>query len=144
MAERASAFRTLYHRDAEGKVKAVSMPLVDAGHALSFPDEWSETPWSTDGKPGKPVVDIDPDWQDLRPTQRIALAVKLGADRKGLTAAEADKVIAEEVVRREAEAPALAAAAEKAAADAAAKAKADAEAKKKADAEAKKKAAAGV
>lgn len=76
---------------------------VDANSAVaSHPEEWSFTPWGKDGKKTASVVEIPPDWQDLKPMQRISLAVSLGAERKGLTAAKADEVIQAEVDEREA------------------------------------------
>lgn len=74
---------------------------IDAHSAVSrFPDEWSFTAWASDGSKSVPVVEIDPDWQDGKPSERIALAIKLGSERKGLTSAKADEVIEAEVERR--------------------------------------------
>lgn len=47
------------------------------------------------------AIVIQDNWQNLPPLQRINLATKLGADRKGLTAAKADEVIQAEVDRRQ-------------------------------------------
>ena len=84
---------------------AVTFPYaVDARHAVSqHPDEWSWQPWGENGEKLAPVVDIPSEWQDMKPMQRINLAVQLGAERKGLTAAKADEAIQAEVDRREAE-----------------------------------------
>lgn len=57
-----------------------------------------------DGPAPEPLVEIPDDWQDRKPSERIALAVKLGSERKGLTAAKADEVIEDEVERRKVEA----------------------------------------
>jgi hypothetical protein len=92
------ALRTIYHKDTGPQ----QMYEIDARHALRFKDEWSPTPWGKNGEKLEPIVEIPSDWQDLTNQQRIALAVKLGAERKGLTAAKADEVIQAEVDRREA------------------------------------------
>lgn len=97
MAVAKSAFVTVYHVEDGPK----QMYPIDASHALQFKHEWSATPWGKDGEKSVPIVEIDSDWQDLSNQQRIALAVKLGAERKGLTAAKADEVIQAEVDRRE-------------------------------------------
>jgi hypothetical protein len=99
MAVKKSAVRTIYHIE-DGPA---SMYEIDARHALQF-KEWSETPWTKTGEKSAPVVEIADDWQDMSAQQRIALAVKLGADRKGLTSGKADEVILAEIERR-AEAP---------------------------------------
>lgn len=80
---------------------------IDAHSAVArFPKEWSMTPWSDNGEQSAPIVEIPDGWQDLKPLQRINIAVQLGADRKGLTAAKADEVIeAEAEARAEAPAP---------------------------------------
>lgn len=96
MAVTKSAQRTIYHKE-QG---AVAMYHIDATHALKFKDEWSETPWKG-GEPSDPVIEIPSDWQDLSANQRINLAIKLGAERKGLTGAKADEVIQAEVEKRE-------------------------------------------
>lgn len=49
------------------------------------------------------VVVIEDNWQNFPPLKRINLATKLGAERKGLTAAAADDVIQAEVDRRQEE-----------------------------------------
>lgn len=100
-----AATKIAYHVDDGPK----EMYNVDANSAVArFPDEWSHTPWSKDGKQAKPLVEIPADWQDERPLQRIALAVALGNERKGLTAAKADDIITAEVEKREVEAEAQA------------------------------------
>lgn len=77
---------------------------IDAHSAVSrFPKEWSFTPWGKDGAPTAAVIEIPADWEEMGPQKRIALAVQMGAERKGLTAAKADEVILAEVERREAE-----------------------------------------
>jgi hypothetical protein len=97
MAVKKSALRTVYHVE-DGPA---AMYEVDARHALRFNKEWSETPWSGTGEKAIPIVEIPDDWQDLKSSERISLAVSLGAKRPGLTAAKADDVIAAEVERRE-------------------------------------------
>jgi hypothetical protein len=99
MAVKKSAQRTIYHIE-DGPA---SLYEIDARHALKF-KEWSETPWTKSGEKSAPVVEIPEDWGDMTSQQRIALAVKLGADRKGLTAGKADEAIMAEVEKR-AEAP---------------------------------------
>src|ERR1019366_4874736 len=99
MAVNKSAVRTIYHAN-DG---AVSMYEIDARHALRFKDQWSETPWAQDGKPAKPVIEISSEWQDLKPSERIALAMRFGHERKGMTAAKADEIIAAEVEHQLAE-----------------------------------------
>jgi len=94
-----SALTTIYHKEDGPK----QMYEIDARHALRFKDEWSEAPWSKNGDKSEPIVEIPSDWQDMTNQQRIALAVKLGAERKGLTAAKADEVIEAEVERRQEE-----------------------------------------
>lgn len=97
----ASMSATAYHIN-DG---AVVFPYaIDAHQAVSHhPKEWSWTPWEA-GEKTKPVVAIPDDWQDMKPSDRIALAMRLtGAERKGLTAAKADEMIEEEVDRRAAE-----------------------------------------
>ncbi|MCK1718867.1 hypothetical protein [Bradyrhizobium sp. 141] len=47
------------------------------------------------------AIVIPDNWQNLPALQRINLAAKLGADRKGLIAAKADEVIQAEVDRRQ-------------------------------------------
>jgi hypothetical protein len=96
MAVAKAATRTIYHKE-QG---AVSMYHVDARHALRFKDEWSETPWKKDGSKAEPTIEIPEDWADQSAHERIALAVKLGAERRGLTAAKADEVILAEVEAR--------------------------------------------
>lgn len=92
-----SAVKTVYHV----KDGPTSMYLIDASSAVArFPEEWSFTPWKKDGKKAEPIVEIPSDWQDLKPSERIALAVQLGAKRIGLTAAKADDVIEAEVETR--------------------------------------------
>ena len=75
---------------------------IDAESAVgAHPNEWSFTPWSKDGKKSEPIVEIPTDWQDMKPTERINLAIALtGSPRKGLTAAKADDIIAAEVDKR--------------------------------------------
>jgi len=97
MAVKKSALRTLYHV----KDGPVAMYEVDARHALRFGEEWSETPWKINGEKAEKIVEIQTDWQNLTPMQRIALAVKLGAERKGLTSSKADDHILAEIERRE-------------------------------------------
>jgi hypothetical protein len=83
--------------------------LVDANSAVArFPEEWSETPWSKDGKQAKPMVEIPADWQDRNGLARIAIAVSLGNERKGMTASKADDIILAEVEKRAADAEAAA------------------------------------
>jgi hypothetical protein len=83
----------------------VEMPLVDANSAVArFPNEWSHTPWGKRGEKTVPIVEIPDGWQDLKPSERINLAVRLGAKRVGLTAAKADELIEAEVEHRAAEA----------------------------------------
>lgn len=79
---------------------------VDAHSAVSrFPEEWSFTPWSSDGKKSAPLIAIPEDWQEQSTAARINLAMALsGEPRKGMTAAKADDIILAEVERREAEA----------------------------------------
>jgi hypothetical protein len=97
MAVKKSALVTIYHvKDGPQR-----MYEVDARHALRFGNEWSETPWKTDGVKAEKIVEIPADWQDMTPMQRIALAAKLGAERKGLTASKADDHIVAEIERRE-------------------------------------------
>jgi hypothetical protein len=96
MAISKSAVRTIYHVE-DGPQ---SMYEIDARHALRFKDQWSETPFAQDGKPAAPVIEISSEWQDLKPSERIALAMKFGHERKGMTAAKADEVIFAEVERR--------------------------------------------
>lgn len=103
MTVKKSALRTIYHV----KDGAVAMYEIDATHALKFRKEWSVTPWKGEN-PSEEVVEISADWQDLKPTERIALALRLGAKRKGLTAAIADEVITDELEKRaEAETPSV-------------------------------------
>lgn len=97
MAVKKSAVRTIYHV----KDGPSTMYDIDTAHALKFKDEWSPTPWAKNGEKSEPTIEIPNDWADTSSQQRIALAVKLGADRKGLTAAKADEVILAEVERRE-------------------------------------------
>lgn len=97
-----SAMRTIYHK----QNGPATMFKIDAAHALTFKDEWSTTPWGRDGNKEPATVDIPPDWQDGKPLERINLAVQLGAERKGLTAAKADDFIQAEVEKREAAAAA--------------------------------------
>lgn len=92
-----SALVTVYHIESGPQ----QMYEIDAGHALKFDKEWSRTPWGKDGEKVVPIVEIPDDWADSSSQQRIALAVKLGADRKGLTAAKADEIILAEVEKRE-------------------------------------------
>lgn len=95
-----SAVRTVYHIEHGPQ----SMYLVDARSAVSrFPKEWSNTPWGKKGEKAEPIVEIPDGWQDLKPSQRISLAVELGAKRVGLTGAKADELIEAEVERRDAE-----------------------------------------
>lgn len=64
----------------------------------------------TSGKPGlapaphpdadRSLVEILDGWEHLEPKQRIAIAVKLGAARQGLTADAANTVIKDEIARR--------------------------------------------
>jgi len=96
MALAKAAQRTIYHV----KNGPQAMYHVDANHALRFKDEWSATPWKKNGDKAEPVVEIPEDWADQSSHQRIALAVQLGAERRGLTAAKADEVILAEVERR--------------------------------------------
>jgi|SRR6185312_8915534 len=96
MAITKTATRTIYHIEDGPK----ALYHVDALHALKFKDEWSATPWKKNGEKSEPIVEIPEDWADQSAHERIALAVKLGADRKGLTAAKADEVILAEVEER--------------------------------------------
>lgn len=92
-----SQVKTVHHV----KDGAVSMYLVDANSAVArFPKEWSHTPWGKDGDKTVPIVEIPGGWQDMRPSERITLAVSLGAKRVGLTAAKADELIEAEVDKR--------------------------------------------
>lgn len=97
MAVKKSAQRTIYHVEDGPK----AMYEIDARHALRFPKEWSETPWGKDGGKSVPIVEIPEGWQDGAASERIALAVRLGADRKGLTGAKADEAIEAEVEHRQ-------------------------------------------
>lgn len=96
MAAKQSALRTIYHID-DG---AQSLYEIDARHALKFSKEWSKTPWKKNGEKAEPIVEIPEDYADLKASERIAIAVQLGADRKGLTGAAADAVIAAELDNR--------------------------------------------
>jgi len=83
---------------------AVTFPYaIDAHQAVSHhPDEWSKTPWLEDGEKSVPTVEIPEGWEDMKPTDRINLAIRLtGAERKGLTAAKADEIIAAEAAKRD-------------------------------------------
>jgi hypothetical protein len=97
MAISKAATRTIYHIE-NGPA---SLYHVDANHALRFKDEWSATPWKSNGEKAEPIVEIPADWQDQSAHQRIGLAVNLGAERKGLTASKDDDFILEEIERRE-------------------------------------------
>ena len=98
-----SATKTVHHIEDGPK----EMLLVDANSAVArFPDEWSFTPWKKNGERPKPIIDIPVEWQDLKPSERVALAVRLGAERRGLTAAKADELIDAEVDKRAEEAAA--------------------------------------
>lgn len=101
MALAKAATRVVYHKE-DGPQ---AMYHIDAAHALKFREEWSATPWSKNGDKSEPIVEIPEGWAELSAHERIALAVNLGATRKGLTAAKADEVILAEVERR-AETPA--------------------------------------
>ncbi len=92
-----NAERTVYHiKDGPAR-----MYLVDANSAVGrFPQEWSNTPWTSKGEKTAPVIEISPDWQDLKPSERITLACRFGAKRPGLTSAKADELIQAEVDRR--------------------------------------------
>ena len=96
MAVENRATRTIYHR-VHG---AASLFVVDARHALTFKDEWSATPWARNGDKIEPSIPIPDGWENGSASERIALALRLGADRKGLTAAKADELITTEVERR--------------------------------------------
>lgn len=91
------ATKTVYHiKDGE-----FSLYIVDAHTAVrNHPKEWSFTPWGRNGDRIAPLVEIPADWQDMKPSERISLAVSLGAKRIGLTSAKADDVIEAEVEKR--------------------------------------------
>ena len=59
-------------------------------------------PWGKKGEKTVQIVEIPDGWEDIKPSERISLAVALGAKRIGLTGAKADEVIATEVERRKA------------------------------------------
>ncbi len=97
-----SAVRTVYHVT-DGPQ---SMYLVDARSAVSrFPDQWSDTPWRRNGGKTAPIIEIPDGWEDMKPSDRITLAVKLGGKRPGMTAAKADEQISQEVEKRSASEP---------------------------------------
>lgn len=91
------ATKTVYHiKDGES-----SLYIVDAHAAVrNHPKEWSFTPWGKNGDRIAPLVEIPADWQDMKPSERINLATRLGAKRPGLTSAKADDVIEAEVEKR--------------------------------------------
>jgi hypothetical protein len=90
-----SAVKTVHHI----KDGAVTIPIIDANSAVArFPKEWSFTPWGKDG--ARVEVEIPDGWQDLKASDRISLAVRLGAKRPGLTSAKADDLIEAEAEKR--------------------------------------------
>ncbi len=90
----ANAMRTIYHV----KDGPVMVYHIDANSAVAHhPKEWSNKPW---GDQPQEVIAIPDKWEDLKPSERINLAVTLGEKRKGLTAAAADEAIAREIERR--------------------------------------------
>lgn len=101
-----NAMKNVYYVDKPDT--PVAMYIVDANSAVQrFPKEWSFTPWSKTGDTAVPIVEIPEGWEDLKPSERVTLAVKLGAKRMGLTSAKADEIIdAEQQKRAAASAPA--------------------------------------
>lgn len=79
MAEKPEVTKIVYNKT-KGPVE---MYAIDASHAVrAFPEEYSYEPWDGSEGPNLPNGDLRPviptDWVDLRPSERIDLARKLG------------------------------------------------------------------
>lgn len=79
--------------DAQDKRRAVEVKRRNERRMKHFTEQPRQRP--------ETAVVIQDNWQNLPALQRINLATKLGADRKGLTAAKADEVIQAEIDRRQ-------------------------------------------
>jgi hypothetical protein len=99
VATSANLKRTVYQKIEDGDGKQVSLPIemysIDAHQAVALhPEEWSFEPWDgTEGvndAGGEPRAVIPNEWVDMKPSERIALARKLGAKdiRSGAAADE--------------------------------------------------------